>query len=411
MLGFAPLQGFLGLDMSLNASISIRGKIRDLQQGQVPIHEEGLEALVEEGLTRANLSFHLTLSETLLDAEFIFLCVPTPQSEDGRADLSYVLQAACNVASFMRGGETLVVKSTVPLGAARLIIEAINRPDVDYVSNPEFLREGTALWDFFNPERLVVGSSNSKAAEAVADLYGRVGVPTIVTSTSSAELIKYASNSFLALKLSFVNEMASICEEADADIRDVAKGMGLDSRIGDKFLRPGPGWGGSCFPKDTKALVAISESVGAPSLIVRAAIESNTLVFDRIVERFSSQLGGLTGKRIAVWGIAFKANTDDTRESPALAVVSRIISAGGTVYAYDPVAKVPSEYPEVFQTSTAYDAVVDADGLIVLTEWPEFHLLSAKDALPLMKARNVFDVRGILNATWETQSDLILVGR
>lgn len=410
-VGLCTAAGFSKLGHRVKCFDIDANKIRNLQKNQMPIYEEGLHALILEGQARGTLSFHLDLPATLNGAEFTFICVPTPQDENGAADLSYVLEAATNVAPQLAPGSTFVVKSTVPVGAASAVIEVINRPEINYVSNPEFLREGSAMWDFFNPDRVVVGSRNSDAARAVADLYFQPDVPVVETSTTSAELIKYASNSFLALKLSFVNELASICEKAGADIQDVTKGFGLDSRIGDKFLHPGPGWGGSCFPKDTRALLSISDSIGAYSQLVKAAITSNDLTFDRIVDRLTSKLGDMRGKKIGVLGIAFKANTDDTRDSPALEIVTRLLEAGGSVIVYDPVANLPVGFQSVIQVNSAAEAASGVDALLVLTEWPEFRQLRAEDLAPTMKSPVVFDTRRVLNESWSSHSDLMVVGR
>ena len=411
-VGLCTAAGFSKLGHTVKCFDVVEQKIDMLKSGEVPIYEEGLQEIISEGLSKGNLSFHNDLADVASDAEFTFICVPTPQDEDGAADLSYVLTASRNVSELLQDGAVLVVKSTVPVGAADKVIDAINRPGIHYVSNPEFLREGTAMWDFFNPDRIVVGSADNESAKAVADLYCQNNVPIIVTTAASAELIKYAANSFLAIKLSFVNEVASICEQTGADIKDVATGFGLDSRIGEKFLQPGPGWGGSCFPKDTRALLSTSQAVGAPSQLVQAAVSSNNETFDRIVLRLASRFGGsLEGKEIGVWGIAFKANTDDTRESPALEIIRRLIEAGASVTAYDPVAKLPASYSSVNQVISPFEAVKNMDALMVLTEWPEFHLLKAEDFIPEMKSALVFDTRRILNETWESKSELLLVGR
>lgn len=411
-VGLCTAAGFSKIGHKIMCFDVVKSKIESLKNGNVPIFEEGLEEIVSDSLTKGNLSFHFDVSEVAKDADFVFVCVPTPQDQSGAADLSYVLEATRNISPLLKKGAILVVKSTVPLGASNKIIETIERPDIHYVSNPEFLREGTAIWDFFHPDRIVVGSSNQDAATAVAALYNKPDVPVISTSPSSAELIKYASNSFLAIKLSFINEIASICENTGADIGDVTEGLGLDSRIGSKFLQPGPGWGGSCFPKDTRALLSASQAIGAPSELVQAAVNSNRTTFNRIVDRLQTKLtDGLKGKKIAVWGISFKANTDDTRESPALEIVSRLLDAGAIVSAYDPIAVIPENFGKVTQVDTALSAVEEADALIVLTEWAEFRQLNAKDFTSAMKTANVFDTRRILNSTWETGSDLMVVGK
>lgn len=411
-VGLCTAAGFSKLGHKVMCFDVIGNKIKSLQIGKVPIFEEGLEETILESLSEGNISFHLEMAEVAENADFVFICVPTPQDENGAADLSYVLEATRNISPKLKDGATLVVKSTVPLGASIKIIENINRPEIHYVSNPEFLREGTALWDFFNPDRIVVGSINKEAALAVAELYCQPEVPLVFTTSSSAELIKYASNSFLAIKLSFVNEIASICENTGADIKDVAHGLGLDTRIGSKFLSAGPGWGGSCFPKDTRALLSASQSVGSPSELVQAAVNSNNTTFSRIVDRLESQFeDGLSGKKIAAWGIAFKANTDDTRASPSLEIVSRLLAAGAEVSSYDPVAKLPQGFESVSQEDSPLSALKGADALIVLTEWPEFSTFDAPDFVQKMNKPLVFDTRRILNSTWETGANLMVVGR
>lgn len=409
-VGLCTSAGFASLDHDVRSFDIDVNKIDRLRAGEIPIYEPGLTELVVEGVASGRLRFFTELEPAVVDAEFVFICVPTPQDEDGAADLSYVLAATQSLSPLLPAGATVVVKSTVPVGAAERVQSKLARADVAYVSNPEFLREGSAMWDFFNPDRIVVGSTDEQAATAVAALYQQPDLPLVVTTAASAELIKYAANSFLAIKLSFVNEMASLCEQVGADISDVTRGFGLDSRIGEKFLQPGPGWGGSCFPKDTRALLNISERSGVPSALVQAAIASNDQAFHRIVDRLTDALGGgLEGMRIAVWGFAFKANTDDTRESPALSVMRRLAARGAEVIAYDPIATLP---PTVIaqQAPSALEAVRDADALIVLTEWPEFSDLSARDALAVMRGTVVFDTRRVLSADWAQSSKLLKVG-
>jgi len=409
-VGLCTSAGFASLGHEVRSFDIDVNKVDRLRAGEIPIYEPGLKKLVVDGVVSGRLRFFAELEPAVADAEFVFICVPTPQDEDGAADLSYVLAATQSLSPLLSGGATVVVKSTVPVGAAERVQSKLAGTDVAYVSNPEFLREGSAMWDFFNPDRIVVGSSEEQAATAVAALYQQPDVPLVVTTAASAELIKYAANSFLAIKLSFVNEMASLCEKVGADIADVTRGIGLDSRIGEKFLQPGPGWGGSCFPKDTRALFNISERSGVPSALVQAAIASNDQAFLRIVDRLTDALGGgLEGKRIAVWGFAFKANTDDTRDSPALSIMRQLAARGAEVIAYDPIATLP---PSVVaqQAQSALDAVSDADALIILTEWPEFSEVAARDALGVMSGNVVFDTRRVLSSDWAESSKLLKVG-
>lgn len=403
-VGLCTSAGLASLGHEVHSFDVITEKISNLQNGIVHIFEEGLADLVASGIQSGNLNFHNDLETALSFAEFVFLCVPTPQDEDGTADLQYVISAAQSVAKFAQPGAVVITKSTVPVGAAKKVKEALSREDLYVASNPEFLREGTALFDFYNPDRIVAGADDPVIAHKVADLYQNTSVPNLITSTASAELIKYAANAFLAIKLSFVNEIAAICEQSGADINDVTKGFGLDSRIGEKFLKAGPGWGGSCFPKDTRALLAISESYGVKSDLINSAVHSNEKTFDRIALRAEQLAGGsLHGKKIAAWGIAFKAGTDDIRESPAVVIINRLLDKGAEVVAYDPKAKLPAESQAV-QVGTMAEAVADAEMLIVLTEWPEFITASSSNFLPAMKAKTVFDTRAILSSDWQNHA-------
>ena len=410
-VGLCTSAGFASLGHEVRSFDVNVDKIAALNNGEIPIFEPGLEDLVLTARSNGSITFLDELEPVIVGAEYVFVCVPTPQDEDGAADLSYVLAAAKSLAPLLDAGATVVVKSTVPVGAADRVIRILNRTDVNYVSNPEFLREGSAMWDFFNPDRIVVGSENHEAAQAVASLYQQADVPTVVTTAISAELIKYAANAFLAMKLSFVNEVAAICERAGADVRDVAQGFGLDSRVGAKFLSPGPGWGGSCFPKDTRALLSISEQLGVPSTMVQAAVTSNEKALHHTVERLVRELGeGVEGCTIAAWGIAFKANTDDVRESPAVAVIRRLAQRGAKVIAYDPIAILP-EISGAIQVAAAADATIGADALIVLTEWDEFSQLDAEQIVGDMSRSVVYDTRGVLGDEWSKYAHLIRVGQ
>lgn len=380
-------------------------KIAQLQNGQVPIVELGLAELVAEGQSSGRLSFVVGAAEAARSCEIAFLCVPTPQGEDGSADLSYVESAAREIASALPFESIVVNKSTVPVGSTRVVERALRRADVKVVSNPEFLREGSAVQDFLKPDRVVVGSEDQGAAMKVASLYEKLTTRVIITDPASAETIKYAANAFLATKLSFVNTIATICEGVGADINDVVVGMGSDKRIGESFLRPGPGWGGSCFPKDSRALIRIAEDAGCSFDLLEGAIEVNEQQFDRVTKKVIDALNGdANGRRIAVWGLTFKAGTDDLRESPAIAIVSRLIAAGGAIHAFDPTVSTPRNgLPRGMEVSAgAIDATTSADVLVVLTEWDEFKWINPDEVAKSMIGRNVIDGRNLLDRTeWQ----------
>ncbi len=372
-------------------------KIQHLKEDKLPIYEPGLREKMVEAKVGGNLQFSSDLETTVSDADFIFTCVPTPQDEDGSADLSYVVAATQSMKNHLPSGAIVVTKSTVPVGSAQRIELTLDREDIHVVSNPEFLREGSAVSDFHNPDRIVVGAKSMEIGQRVMDLYQKINCPKIITSQASAELIKYASNSFLAIKLSFVNDIAALCELAGADAMQVMEGIGLDSRIGNKFLNPGPGWGGSCFPKDTRALASIANDFGIQMPLIEAALESNEKAHKRVADRVMNAVGGsLVGTTIGVLGITFKAETDDTRESPAIAVIERLIGRGAKVKAFDPLVK---SYPLVGLdvVDSALEAATNADALLILTEWNEFQNLSPKDLLPVMRKKFVVDTRNVLD--------------
>jgi len=379
-------------------------KVARLAKAEVPILEEGLPALVAQGLASQRLRFVVGASAATASAEFVFLCVPTPQGDDGSADLSAVDAVAREVAPLLRPGTVVVNKSTVPVGStarvARVLAEAGAVSDVGVASNPEFLREGTAVRDFLHPNRIVIGADDAAAAVRVSDLYRGVQAPILVTDSTSAEMIKYASNAFLATKVSFVNAIANLCEAVGADVREVALGMGYDPRIGFEFLHPGPGWGGSCLPKDTAALLHTASGAGYDFSLLRGAVNVNEQQHERIVAKIRAACGGaLEGVRIALWGLTFKANTDDLRDSPALAIARRLLTEGARVRAYDPVAGEPAAaaLPELEVVADPYDACRDASALAVLTEWDEFRWLDFARVAGALAASNVVDARNVLD--------------
>lgn len=379
-------------------------KVDQLNRGEIPIVEHRLDELVAEGLRRGNLRFVLGAVNAVADCEIAFLCVPTPQGDDGSADLSYVQAACAEIAEALPYESIVVNKSTVPVGSTKVVERVLKRPDVRVVSNPEFLREGSAVDDFLKPDRVVVGADDRAAAIAVGALYDGVHAQVVVTDPASAETIKYAANAFLATKLSFINAIAAICEGVGADVNDVVVGMGYDKRIGTEFLRPGPGWGGSCFPKDSRALLKIANEAGYRFDLLAGVITVNDEQFDRVADKIRVGAGGdLTGRTVAVWGLTFKARTDDLRDSPSISIITRLLAAGARVRAFDPTVVdhrvgIPNE---ITLCADPYDATDGADVLAVLTEWDDFRWLDPHQVATRMPGRHVVDGRNLLDrADW-----------
>jgi UDPglucose 6-dehydrogenase len=371
-------------------------KVALLQRGEIPFLETGLDNLVREGIDGGRLSFVVGAAAAAADCEFAYLCVPTPQGPDGSADLSFIEAAAREIGPVLPSESIVVNKSTVPVGSTRVVERVLGRDDVAVVSNPEFLREGSAIHDFLNPDRIVIGAEDQAAAVRVSSLYLGITAPVIVTDPASAETIKYAANAFLATKISFINAVAAVCEAVGADIKDVALGMGYDSRIGHEFLKPGPGWGGSCFPKDTRALVRIAEDAGYDFNLLQGVVVVNDEQFERVAQKVIELAGGsVDGKRIAAWGLTFKARTDDLRESPSLEILRRLAAQGAIIRGFDPSLPGPLEGVEV--VDDPYAAVEGADVLAVLTEWDEFRWLDLDKVAGLMTSLNVVDARNLLD--------------
>jgi UDPglucose 6-dehydrogenase len=371
-------------------------KVAALQRGEIPILEDGLDNLVREGIDDGRLSFVVGATAAVPDCDFAYLCVPTPQGPDGSADLSYIEDAAREIGPVLPSEAVVVNKSTVPVGSTRVVERALGRSDIAVVSNPEFLREGSAIHDFLHPDRIVIGAEDQSAAVRVQSLYLGIAAPFIVTDPASAETIKYAANAFLATKISFINAVAAVCEAVGADIKDVALGMGYDTRIGHEFLKPGPGWGGSCFPKDTRAMLRIAEDAGYDFNLLKGVVRVNDEQIHRVAAKVVELAGGsVQGKRIAVWGLTFKARTDDLRESPSLAVIDHLLAGGAEVLGYDPSA--PSDLTGVEVVDDPYAAVDGATVLAVLTEWDEFRWLDLDKVTGLMAAHNVVDARNLLD--------------
>jgi UDPglucose 6-dehydrogenase len=397
-------------------------RIDRLTQGEVPIVEEGLPELVRGMMSSGRLSFGTDNAQAVSDAEFVFLCLPTPEGADGQADLSFVKTVATEIGPHLRPGAVLINKSTVPVGTARLVEMVLGRDDVDVASNPEFLAEGSALRDSLQPDRIVIGAKTPEVARRVAELYGiapssRMGaiadpvVPNrfVLTDILSAELIKYASNAYLATRLTFVNSMAEMCDAVGADIHAVVAGMGADHRIGSAFLRPGPGWGGSCFPKDTQALVHTAELFGCNLALVKTAIEMNAEHTQRIVQKVLNAIEGIpTDSCVAIWGLTFKAGTNDLRSSPALEIAMALGKAGVTVQAFDPTVGVPIDGIDVRMSMA--DACEGADVLLITTEWADFASADLAAIGGVMRRKAVVDARNILNADVATAAGFDYVG-
>jgi UDPglucose 6-dehydrogenase len=380
-------------------------RIERLRAGVIPIVEEGLAPLVAEGIASGRLTFVVGAAEVARQASIVFLCVPTPQDDDGSADLSYVQAAAAEIAPVLAAGSVVVNKSTVPVGSTHVVSAVLRRGDVAVVSNPEFLREGTAVHDFLHPDRVVVGSADRAAAHRVADLYRSLDTRVLVTDAASAETIKYAANGFLAMKISFVNAVAAMCEAVGADVADVVEGIGSDHRIGREFLRPGPGWGGSCFPKDSRALVHVASSHGYDFALMRGVIDVNEEQRERMVRKVCVAAGAddLHGVTVAVLGLTFKAGTDDLRDSPALAVIGELVGIGAAVRGYDPtcVGELSPgrarDLVHVERCASAVEAARDADVVVIATEWPEFSGVDIAAVAAAMRGRALVDMRNLLD--------------
>ena len=380
-------------------------KVAALSRGKVPIYEPGLETLVQKNMEEGRLRFSTELGPAIEEAQAVFIAVGTPPKSDGSADLTFIREVATSIAQHLNGYKIIVTKSTVPIGTGKMI-EAIVRDGAGskhrfaVVSNPEFLREGSAIEDFMHPDRVVIGTTDPRAAELMRDVYSPLAaadVPFIITDVETAELIKYASNGFLATKISFINEVAQICEAWGANVEVVAKGMGLDTRIGPKFLSAGPGFGGSCFPKDTRAVAQIARDQGQRFRIIEAVLEVNEATQKRMTEKVARALDGVAGKTVAVLGLSFKPNTDDIRDSPALPIVQGLIDGGATVRAFDPEAMDGCRplFPTAVFCDNAYEAAEGADALVIATEWNQFRKLELDRLHQRLRQPLVIDLRNL----------------
>jgi len=400
------------------------GKIDRLHDGVMPIYEPGLDDLVDKNVKAGRLTFTTNLKEAVKDADAVFIAVGTPSRRgDGHADLSYVYDAAREIAEAVTGYTVIVTKSTVPVGTGREVERIISetRPDanVDIVSNPEFLREGSAIEDFMRPDRVVIGTHSERAQQVMRELYlplFLIETPIMFTSRQTSEMIKYAANTFLATKITFINEIADLCEVIDADVQDVAKGIGLDNRIGRKFLHAGPGYGGSCFPKDTLALVRTAQDYDSPLRIVETVVDVNDKRKKKMATRIIDAMGGdVTGKSVAVLGLTFKPNTDDMRDAPSLDIVPALIEAGATVRAYDPegMTEARTMLEDVQWCDDAYATMPGADALVIITEWNQFRALDFARVKELMQNPLMVDLRNIYNPADMARAgfDYVGVGR
>jgi UDPglucose 6-dehydrogenase len=381
-------------------------RIENLKRGKMPIYEPGLKELLLKNVQAGRLSFTVHLDSAIESSEVVFIAVGTPQADNGEADMSQVLSVAADIGRNLKGHKVVINKSTVPVGSGELVGRTIREHQVDkeasfdVVSNPEFLREGSAVSDTMKPERIIIGSDNNAAAEKVTQLYKPLNAPVLITDLRTAEMIKYASNSFLATKISFINAIANLCERIGADVTTVARGMGLDSRIGPLFLNAGLGYGGSCFPKDVKALIATAERNGIELPILREAERINSYQRELFLSKVKEELGVLSGKKIGVLGLAFKPNTDDMREAPSVPILNELIAAGAVVCAYDPMAfeSASSMITGLIRAANPYEAALDADVLLILTEWNEFlelDFIKLKERMHkpvIIDGRNIYDI-------------------
>jgi UDPglucose 6-dehydrogenase len=372
-------------------------RIKALNEGNVDLIEPNLAEFVRNGIACRRLSFGTDNTARIEEADFVFLCLPTPPDKDGRSDISALEQVTLQIRMHVKSGAILINKSTVPAGTNRTITALLERPDINVASNPEFLSEGTAVFDFLHPDRIVVGADDSEAAMRVGSLYASLDAPVLYTSPTSAELIKHAANAFLATKVTFINELAALCEAIGADIVDISDGLGMDPRIGGSFLNPGPGWGGSCFPKDLASLINLANDHGEGFTFFKQVLIANRSHHLRVVERAQILAGqDLQGLTVALWGLTFKANTNDLRDSPAIAVAYHFLELGARVQAFDPTVRSPRN--DMVICDDPYSACRDASVLVICTDWPLFRSIDLQACGDLMANRAIFDARNCLDA-------------
>lgn len=394
-------------------------KIEKLLQGIMPIYEPGLEEIVHRNVKSGRLMFTTDFATAIPNARVVSIAVGTPSADDGSVDMSYVESAAKAIAPYLQDGVVVADKSTVPVGTAErveVLLRSLTSVQVDVVSNPEFLKEGFAVYDFLNPSRVIIGSASDHATDVMVHLYAYLDCPKLIMDRRSAELTKYAANAFLATKISFINEVAHLAEEVGADVEQVSRGIGSDPRIGKEFLRAGPGWGGSCFPKDVRAIVHLADQHNHPMPIIRAAQTMSVRARERIVERLEKVIGSLSGKRIGVLGIAFKQNTDDTRESPAVDLIAFLRSRNADIRVYDPIARLRDsdiEGDPILHVDSPYEAARDAEAILIATEWDEFRALDLMKLKELMTGDLIIDARNMLHPARVSEAGLrhLRVGR
>ena len=404
-VGLVTAACFAEFGVSVTCIDKDKKKIKSIKEGLVPFYEPRLEELVQRNIKEGRLTFSTDIADAVRSSLVIFIAVGTPPRGDGSADLKYVEEVAKEIASNLDGYKVIVTKSTVPVGTGDRIRKIVSKNlkeqvDFDIVSNPEFLREGSAIEDFMRPNRVVIGANSQQAIAIMRDLYKPlylIETPFVTTNIETAELIKYASNSFLATKISFINEIANLCEKVGADIHMVARGMGLDQRIGPKFLHPGPGYGGSCLPKDTRALLKMAGEHGVDLGIVDAAVRANERQWESMIKKIRDAMGSFKGKTIAILGLSFKPNTDDIRDAPSLNIIKKLLKENAKIRAYDPVSMkgAHSILPDITYCKDPYEAVNGANGLVIVTEWNQFRNLELDRLKRLLKEPYFFDLRNI----------------
>ncbi|MEJ6951744.1 UDP-glucose dehydrogenase family protein [Natronospora cellulosivora (SeqCode)] len=428
--GYVGLVGGVCLADFGNTIINVdinQEKIDKLNNGQVPIYEPGLEEVLKRNVEAGRISFTTDIEAAVKESEVIFISVGTPPADDGSADLSFVLSVAKSIGQHMNSYKVIVDKSTVPIGTGRKVRETINAElkkrgenfSFDVVSNPEFLREGKAVYDVTHPDRVVVGTENEKARDILKEVYRALylnDVPFVFTNLETAEMIKYASNAFLATKISFINEMSILCEKVGADVQKVAKAMGMDGRISNKFLHAGPGYGGSCFPKDTKAITSIADENGVELKVIKAAIEANERQKHYMVEKIEDVLAELKGKKIGVLGLSFKPETDDMREAPALTIIPELIKKGASIAAFDPEGMEEARWrlkdyeKDIVYCANEYEVMKGADALVIVTEWNQFRRLDLSRVKDLLAGNVFFDLRNVYEKEEVEEKGLYYVG-